>query len=81
MTTHLLTGLIFIYDSLDNPAIDTIISRQKLAIKLGMSNPWLAMCADDCFDVPKQFTTTTWNRIFKHCRHWKMMVLIVMSGH
>jgi hypothetical protein len=59
----------FIYNELDEKALEKFINRQKVAKKY-LPNPWAVVLLDDCMDDPKLFNKKLFQGIYKNSRHW-----------
>lgn len=55
--------------------IQNFISRQKIAKRQGLPNPWSILLLDDCVDDKKIFNKKMQQSLFKLGRHWKMLYI------
>lgn len=69
----------FIYDKMNQNAIQNFKRRQRLAKSLSLPNPWSVLILDDCMDQTGIFKTPLFQDIFKNGRHWKMMLIMAMQ--
>ncbi len=68
----------FVYNKLEEKAIEKFIKRQKIA-KQHLKNPWALLLLDDCTDDPKLFNKPLFQGIFKNGRHWKMLFILSLQ--
>lgn len=68
----------FIYNSVDEEALNSYKRRQKIAIRF-LENPWAVLIFDDCMDNPHLFKTPLFHGMFKNGRHWKSMFIMAMQ--
>lgn len=68
----------FVYNKLNETAIEQFIKRQKVA-KQHLKNPWALLLLDDCTDDPKLFNKPLFQGIFKNGRHWKMLFILSLQ--
>ncbi len=67
-----------VFNKLDLEAIESFITRQKIA-KQYLPNPWAFQIIDDCTDDPKILKRPIFQSYYKLGRHWKMIHILSLQ--